>query len=145
MPAVVKQGNMMEHVADCDHFIVCTGSHCLDQSGPLIMLRGMAYELSQKYPTAPKAMGRLICDSVGSGGVFGLMCNNKFGMFQTHFTHREDFNMVLCSKATHMLRDLALANPEKIYYLDRMWDKAPKFLFDGFIKMLPDNVTIWEP
>lgn len=145
MPANVKQGNMMDHFNECNHFIVCTGSHCKDLTGPLIMMRGVAYEIAQKYPSAPEAMGKLVRDSVGSGGVFGLMCNNKIGMFQSHFTHREDFNMMLISKATKALAELASANPQKVYYLDRMWDKAPKFMFDGFIRMLPENVTIWEP
>lgn len=143
--AKVVKGNMMEQLGNCDHFIVCGGSNLRKASGELVMMRGIGYELSQKFPSAPKAFGNLILDSVGDCGLYYLFCTKKIGLMQTQIVPRHGLDLGITSSSIKLLAAQALANPDKVYYLEAMWDGEPSFTCDGFIEMLPGNVTIWVP
>lgn len=145
MAATLKQGNMMDHMSECNHFLICTYSNLRSATGELVMMNGIAYEVSNKFPSAPKAVGTLIKDQVGDCGLYYLMCNNKIGLFQVGIVPRNGPSLGIVSTATKMLADLAEANPDKTYYLEAMWLKGEKFTCDGFLRMLPENVHVWEP
>lgn len=143
--ANIVQGNMMEGLAGCDHFLIAAGSNLRLATGELVMMRGIDYEISVKFPNAAKAFGNLIKESVGDCGQYYLMCKNKIGLFQTHILPRYGIDLGIVSQSTKRLAELASANPDKIYFLEAMWHKEPRFTCDGFIRMLPENVTIWIP
>jgi len=143
--ATIVEGNMMDHFANCDHFVICGGSNLRLATGELVMMRGLDYEISVKFPAAAKAFGKLIKEQVGDCGLYYLMCNNKVGLFQTHILPKYGIDLGIISKATQKLAELAKANPNKSYYLEAMWHKEPRFTCEGFIRLLPENVTIWVP
>lgn len=145
MAAKLIKGNMMEHMGVCNHFVICTYSTLRSATGELVMMNGLAYEVSQKFPSAPKALGTLVKDQVGDCGFFYLMCNNKIGIFQIGIVPRNGLALNVASESTKKLAELAEANPDKLYYLEAMWPKGQQFLCDGFLRMLPENVHVWVP
>lgn len=145
MAAKLIKGSMLEHMGSCNHFVICTYSNLRSATGELVMMSGLSYEVAQKFPSAPKALGTLIKDQVGDCGQFYLMCNNKVGIFQVGIVPRNGPSLGIISESTKKLAALAEANPEKVYYLEAMWLKGEQFTCDGFMRMLPENVHVWVP
>lgn len=143
MAAKLIKGNMMEHIADADHIIVCTYSNLRSATGELVMMSGLAYEMYVKYPTSAKAYGTLIKETCGDCGFYYLMCKNKFGIFQVGIIPRNGPSLGITSESTKRLAALAEANPNKVYYLEAMWREGEQFTCDGFLRMLPENVHVW--
>lgn len=145
MAAKLIKGNMLNHMGECDHMIICTYTNLISATGELSMMYGLAYEVAKKFPSAPKALGSLIKELVGDCGFYYLSCNNKIGVFQVGILHRNGPSLGIISESTKKLAALAKANPDKVYYLEAMWPDMPSFTCDGFVQMLPENVTIWVP
>lgn len=145
MKKTITRGDMMEVFSKVDHFIVVTGSNLRTADKALVMLEGMAGRLAKLHPTLPAAMGKWINDNHRDCGIFWLRCAGKVGLFQSMIMPRNGCDLGLVSKACHMLKDLALANPDKSYALEHPSIKDPEFMTQGLIDMLPDNVSVWKP
>lgn len=143
--AAIKQGNMLDQMAEADHIIICGGSKLRAETNELVMCSGLGAILAEKHPAAASAFGKLIKAKCGDGGLYGVFCSNKVGLFQNSITPRHGVNLGVASESTKQLAEIALANPGKTYYLEAMWDAStPQFSCDAFIRALPENVIIWH-
>lgn len=143
--AKIVKGKMLDHLGECDHMLICASSTLYSQSGELVMMSGVAHEVYTKFPKAAKAFGNLIKEKVGDCGFYYLMCSNKIGLFQNRVYNKNEASLAVIAEATKQLALLAEANPDKVYYLEAMWAGMPAFTCEGFVRMLPNNVTIWVP
>jgi hypothetical protein len=143
MAAKVVVGNILDQMKEADHIIVCAYSNLKSATGELVMMSGVAYDLYVKYPTSAKAYGSAIKEACGDCGFYYLICKAKFGIFQVGVVPRNGPSLSVVSESTKQLVKLAEDNPEKKYYLEAMWKEGESFMYDGFLHMLPDNVTVW--
>lgn len=145
MAAKLIKGSMLDHMAECDHLLICTYTNLVSSTGELSMMYGLAHEVAKKFPKAPKALGTLIKELVGDCGFYYLSCNNKIGVFQVGILHRNGPSLGIISESVKRLAALVEANPSKLYYLEAFWPDMPSFTCDGFMRMLPENVHVWVP
>lgn len=141
--ATIAYGDMLDNLDKCDHALVCAGSALRSQTKELVMMNGCGYTLSQRYPQAPKAFGAKIQTACGDAGIYWLICEGKFGLFQNVILPRNGVHLGVISGSTKKLNELALANPGKKYFVEAFWLPDPQFACQGFIDTMPDNVTIW--
>lgn len=143
--ASIRKGDMLAHMAECDHMIVCGGSKLRSETNELVMVSGLGATIAAQHPAAPRAFGKLINASCRDGGLYGVFCSNKIGLFQNSIVPRHGVNLGVASESTKQLVAIAEANPGKTYFLEAMWDKeTSRFTCDAFVRALPDNVIIWE-
>lgn len=143
--AIIQQGNMLNHMDEADHVIVCGGSKLRSETNELVMCSGLGAVIAERHPAATSAFGKLIYGKCRDGGLYGVFCSNKIGLFQNSIVPRHGVNLGVASESTKQLAEIAKANPDKTYFLEAMWDSGtPRFSCDAFIRALPDNVVIWE-
>jgi len=72
---VFRTGNMWEALARVDYFIVTTNA-IVKQNGAVVMGRGIAKEMRDKFPGVDKAIGKAIREK---GQDYGLILGKKVG------------------------------------------------------------------
>lgn len=142
MPTFHK-GDMMSVFADVDHFIVLCPS-LVRKDGTAQMLNDAAGQLTAIHPTLPKTIGDWLTGLGIQVHNYALRCENKVGLFQNAIMPRDGTNLACLSAACAALKELALANPDKVYALDAPGKSDPWFLVSAPLLGLPDNVQIWN-
>lgn len=140
----LMKGDMMSVFDEVDHFIVCVASS-LRSDGSATMLNGVAGQLAAKHPGLPAAIGTFIKGECGSCGCFWLRCESKIGVFQSGIMNKDGPNLMCISGAAKRLKEIAEANPEKIYALETPQGKEQWWLIEGIMNTLPENVQVWTP
>jgi hypothetical protein len=142
----IIRGDMMSVFDSVDHFIICVGSKLESGTGELVMLNGLAGVLGLKYPTLKVKMGAWIKETCGDRGEFYLRVSGKVGILQHMHSPRNGVNLGLVSEALHRLKELALANPTKLYALEWPGYDSPEWMLNSLtLYTLPANVQVWKP
>jgi hypothetical protein len=124
--------------------IVTTNSFIMRQK--LLMERGAALELRQMVPNIEFIFGKMIHESCGHLGLYGLLMNGKYGAAQIKYDFRDKADLDIIAFSMAFLADEAKTN-RYIYNINYpgighggLSKEEVKPLLDN----LPDNVYIWE-
>lgn len=140
---IFQVGNMWDAFDKADHFIVVT-SATTDASGRLIMNRGMAAEVQDRYADASQALGKHVLAKRNEHGIFGCIAIGKVGVLQDRYTHNEELNLHCVSTATTMLKWLAEEQPQKKFHVEMAGQDQHWWLMKGCYEKLPQNVVLWS-
>lgn len=138
-------GDMMSVFGQVDHFLICVGSNVKAATGELTMLDGLAGVLAKQHPGLPAQIGAWVKEQGCDGGIFGLKCTSKLGLFQHTIVLRDRPALGVISMSAKMLKAVAELNPDKTYALEAPNYNDPWFLVEGIMQTLPDNVQVWKP
>ena len=124
--------------------IVTTNSFIMRQK--LLMERGAALELRQMVPNIEFIFGKMIHESCGHLGLYGLLMNGKYGAAQIKYDFRDkaDLDIIACSMG--ILADHAKTNGHtyNINYPGIGHGGLSKEEVKPLLDILPDNVYVWE-
>lgn len=140
-----RTGNMWDVFDTTDHFIITTNAF-VKNNGALVMGAGIAKQVRDRWPGIDVEIGQTILRICGNGGAYGLILQNKLGVFQVkhHFKHQA--NLALIKKSSLALEALARANPDKTYSMNYPGignGHLNKWAVEPLLLNLPDNVEIW--
>jgi hypothetical protein len=143
-----------------DEVILVSGNSYIRKDGALVMGRGAALELKEKFPGIDIELGkeiRLVCRSQGDYGFvlvdFPKDSKTTYGVFQVKNHYKDDANIQLISCSCDVLMDWIRFSWEQggqlIYSISMNF---PGIGYGGLkrewvlpiISKLPDNVTIYE-
>jgi hypothetical protein len=92
----IKIGNLFDSQ---DDFILVTGNATLRKDGALVMGRGAARQLKDRYPVFPHLVGQYIKDGCypkhNSVAVYGIILIGRFGLFQVKYNWWEEADLDL--------------------------------------------------
>lgn len=147
-------GEMWQAWGSADLFLVTTCGE-LDSSGALVMGKGIALEVKQRFPTVPLMVGNIIqYRAVRRDNlyVYGFMDSPnypaaKLGLFQTKGEWRDTAKLELIELSAAMLKNWLTWHQGAKVHLN-----FPGIGYGGLsegavmpiIGSLPDNVTIWR-
>lgn len=152
---ILRQGNMFSAAAGKPDVILVTTNAYVKTNGCLVMGRGAALCMMQKYPGIPRIFGDLIRKRFEEAGhdSYGLLvapgiANPMLGAFQVKHYFKEKAGLDLIRNSTELLHLRA----------SRVWKTLRIFLnFPGIgngelqredvlpiIECLPNNVEVWE-
>jgi len=126
--------------------IVTANSFIIKRQQKLLMERGAALELRQMVPNIELSFGKMIIQTCGHLGVYGLLMNGKYGAAQIKYDFRDkaDINLIAFSMA--FLADEAKTNRYiyNINYPGIGHGGLSKEEVKPLLAILPDNVCVWE-
>ncbi len=140
-----EHGNMWSIFKETDYFIF-TGNSFIRGDGELVMGRGMAKQVKQRFPTVPQELGCEIPHNGKYALKFCMVDGHEIGVFQVKQHFMDDAQLSLIELSTQSLRVLANEETDKRFDMNypgigygrrKQSDVAP------IIDTLPDNVHIW--
>ena len=118
----------------------------LAPGGELIMDQGIKQKINRSILGIDKLFGKIIQDTCGDMGLYGLIFHGQMGIFQTGYKPRE-LDMNLFKFSMSKVSEKAKKNWFEIYNMDISsignGNGEIDFLMP-VLEMLPDNVRIWE-
>ena len=138
--ATKHQGDVLDLIGKVDCVIICLNS-AVKPNGDRIMLNGAAGRLATQRPIVTSMLGETLKDK---GEFYHLHVGGKMGVFQNEHLPKNGPDLKLIGHAAQLLRDVAQANPDKVYALEHPGGKEPDFLFESIYRILPDNVQVWK-
>lgn len=156
--AKFKTGDMFNS-ANYEKFdvVFITTNATLNNKGELIMGAGIARQAMTLFPELPKLFGKkikYILDKkhnkwygIAFADVDNSISKHKVAAFQTKVSPYEISNIKLIRFSTECLVEFAMNNPHlniALNYPGIGLGQLDKSDVEPIVKMLPDNVTIWE-
>ena len=139
-----EKGNMWDAWTVSDQFIF-TGNAIIKANGALVMGRGIARQVRDRFPNIDRAIGQRIAEMTQP---YGLALGNKVCVFQVkrHWQDDADFNLICL--AIDMLLVESTDKPHLRYDLNfpGIGNGRRADLFDEIkeeLSVLPNNVHIW--
>ena len=140
------KGNMWNIYDKADYFVF-TGNSFITNNGALVMGRGMAKQVLDKFPGIDILIGQLILKECGVRmRNYGFIHSGKIGVFQVkrHYTSkarifliRYSIKILCCFAKQHKSKQIHMNYPGIGY------GRLTKKEVYPIIKQLPDNVHIW--
>jgi hypothetical protein len=126
--------------------IVTANSFIITRQEKLLMERGTALELRQMVPNIEFVFGKMIIETCGHLGVYGLLMNGKYGAAQIKYDFRDNADLGLIAVSMGILADKAKANGHtyNINYPGIGHGGLSKAEVNPLLEILPDNVHVWE-
>jgi hypothetical protein len=137
-----KTGNMFK----VPGLKIVTTNSFLTKDRRLVMGRGAAWTLLTRIPDIDRIFGRMVFDTCGHLGTYGLLMYGKYGAAQIkhHFRNKADLDLIAFSMA--FLADEAKAK-SYIYHINYPGignGGLDKDIVRPILDILPDNVYVWE-
>jgi len=141
-----RTGDMWDSYGD-GLFLITTNSY-LRRDGCLVMGRGIALQTKEKFPEIPKTFGKVIKDSVGSLGQYGLivLSDLTLGAFQVKKHFKDKASPELIKHSVRCLNHLLTQHPEMKVNLNFPgigWGHLKKEEVSPILEDLPDQVNVW--
>lgn len=141
---ILEHGDMWDIFDYTNHFIF-TGNNYIKQNGALVMGRGIAREVRDRFPGVDLAIGKQV-DVRTKHGFYGLILGRHIGVFQVkrHFGEAADLGLI--SDSAFILSDVAGRNPENRFDMNFPGIGNGHLKYNDvlpIIQNLPDNVHIW--
>lgn len=136
-------GNMWSCWDKTDHFIF-TGNSFLKRNGALVMGRGMAKEVRDKFPGIDISIGNAIEHHLGT---YCLILGSKVGVFQVKYNFTDEASLELIEYAAKKLAREASKSTHKRFDLNYPGIGNGRLLkadIEPLLKPLPDNVHVWS-
>ena len=128
-------------------FIIVTTNSFLTSEVKVVMGRGAAWQLKRKVPGIEKTFGKMILDTCGHLGRYGLMFHGKYGAAQVKYHFMEIADLDLIEFSMNKLSLEAKKNPKTIFNINypgigngRLKENEVK----PALRTLPDNVHVWK-
>ena len=137
-------------IIDGYDIVFISANSTIKKDGSLVMGRGIALDIRERYPNIPSIYGKIISLTCGSGGVYGLLHSThagKIGLLQTKTDFRRPSGISLVRYSVGMLYVYAKSYPERRIAINfpgvgcgglRVTDVKP------ILDRLPVNVDIWS-
>ena len=142
---VYKTGNMWDDYDNVDYFLITTNS-TIKNNGAVVMGRGIAKTVKDKWYGIDVTFGRKITETCGSGGFYGVLFDDNIGFFQVKYHWGDQARLDLIESSTAALWLLASAAPDKKFALNMPGignGGLAYSLVKPLVDELPDNVDIW--
>lgn len=138
-----QTGNMWDVFEQAELFLITTNS-TVTKDGRLVMGAGIAKQAKLKYRGLDKKMGTAVLKACGNLGEYNLLFGQgKLAGFQVKYYWGDNADLDLIQRSTNKLLEL----PEMIIHLNFPGignGKLDRTKVYDIIKVLPDNITIWE-
>ncbi len=127
--------------------IIVTTNSFLTSECKLVMGRGAALQLKRKEPGIDMIFGKLVFDTCGHLGRYGLLFHERYGIAQVKYRFNEKADLELITYSMNMLKETAKPNRDSRYNIN-----FPGIGYGGLSKdevmpileRLPNNIIIWE-
>jgi hypothetical protein len=128
-------------------FIIVTANSFLTSEMKLVMGRGAAWQLKMKVPGIDQIFGKMIHESCGHLGRYGLIFHKRYGAAQVKYRFNERANLELIRSSMMMLETVANRDRKRIFNIN--WPGIgngglKKSQVRSLLRDLPDNVHVWE-
>jgi hypothetical protein len=128
-------------------FIIVTTNSFLTSEMKLVMGRGAALQLKIKVPGIDLKFGKMIHESCGHLGRYGLIFHKRYGAAQVKCRFNERAKLELIRLSMRMLSVRANRNPSSIFNINFPGignGGLKKNRVASLLNILPDNVHVWE-
>lgn len=151
---ILEKGNMWDVFIESDLWLF-TGNSYINQNGELVMGRGLALEVKNRFPALPKELGGYICDmNDGHLGCYGLIpwlmleYSGMIGVFQVKRHFRDNARLSLighsCVKLMSYLNRNNNMKPVDLNFPGIGYGRLDREQVLPIISELPDIVHVWE-
>ena len=140
---VFKTGEMFR----ASGFLIVTTNSFLTSEIKLVMGRGAAWILKMKVPGIDRVFGKMISETCGHLGRYGLLFHHRFGALQVKYRFDEKARIELIEFSLGKLAGIAKESPNSRFNINypgigngglRKPEVSP------FLDLLPQNVYVWE-
>jgi len=128
-------------------FIIVTTNSFLTTEVKVVMGRGAAWQLKRKKPGIEKTFGKMILDTCGHLGRYGLIFHGNYGAAQVKYHFMEMADLDLIEFSMIKLSQEAKRDRKTIFNINypgigngRLKESEVK----PALRMLPDNVHVWK-
>lgn len=143
---VYKQGDMWSVFDEVDYFIVTTNSF-VKQNGELVMGRGIAKQVRDKFPGIAAELGQAVKDHSEHLGHYGLVATGKIGAFQVKFHFKDRASLELIAENLYRFAKYAREHSDISFAMNfpgiGNGGLAPHWI-KPLLDQLPDNVQVWS-
>ena len=148
---IYEYGDMFSIYDSTDLFVITTNS-TIKSNGALVMGRGIAKQVRDKFKDVDKDIGAFIYEICGSEGLYGFRPSpnfpqGKLGIFQVKYHYADKASLTLIHASTVMLRDWAKEHSDiriDMNYPGIGYGGLSIITVEPFVQMLPDNVHVWR-
>jgi len=140
-----EQGDMWSVFDETDFFLVTTNSY-IRQDGALVMGRGIAKQLANRFPHMPYNFANQTTHLGTYGLIIHLRDDTHLGAFQVKHHYSDAATLSLIQYSTNHLYNLANRLPSKRFDMNFPGIGNGRLPYDEvlpIIETLPNNVHIW--
>jgi hypothetical protein len=127
--------------------IIVTTNSFLTSEVKLVMGRGAAWQLKKRVPGIDTLFGKMIHDSCGHLGCYGLIFHGRYGAAQVKYRFNEKARLELIRLSMNMLSVKASRDRKSIFKINFPGignGGLKRDQVESLLKVLPDNVHVWE-
>jgi hypothetical protein len=128
-------------------YLIVTTSSFLTSEVKLVMGRGAAWILRMKVPGIDWIFGKMVYETCGHLGRYGLLFHHRYGAFQVKYGFDEKARVDLIEFSLEKLAEKAEEFPKSrfnINYPGIGYGRLSKQEVEPLLNFLPDNVYVWE-
>lgn len=146
----LKKGNIWNNTKDTDVLVV-TANSFIKRNGELVMGRGFALQVKNRFPNVPFLLGEKIKGRKKYGFITVESETLPFiiGAFQVKYHFKDSADVELIKFSTKKLKEFTENNPDKKIKMNfpgigngNLKNKYEEIL--EIISILPDNVEVWK-
>ena len=128
-------------------YIIATTNSFLTSEVKLVMGRGAAWVLKMKVPGIDRVFGKMVSETCGHLGRYGLLFYQRYGALQVKYRFDEKARLELIEFSLRKLAEIAKESPNSKFNINypgigngglRKPEVSP------LLNILPDNVFVWE-
>jgi hypothetical protein len=127
--------------------IIVTTNSFLTSEVKLVMGRGAAWQLKTRVPGIDGIFGKMIHESCGHLGCYGLIFHKRYGAAQVKYRFNEKARLQLIRLSMNMLSVKASRDRKSIFNINYPGignGGLKRDQVESLLKVLPDNVHVWE-
>lgn len=128
-------------------FIIVTTNSFLTSEIKLVMGRGAAYDLKVIVPGIDLIFGKMINETCGHLGRYGLIFHEKYGAFQVKYRFNKRARLDLITYSVSRLSTVANRDRKSIFNVNYPGignGELKEHQVRPILEMLPDNVHVWK-
>ena len=140
---VFKTGQMFHATG----YLIVTTNSFLTSEVKLVMGRGAAWILKMKVPGIDRVFGKMISETCGHLGCYGILFHQRYGALQVKYRFDEKARVELIEFSLRKLAEIARKSPESKFNINYPGignGRLMKEEVSPFLNVLPDNVCVWE-
>ena len=140
---IFKTGEMFRATG----YLIVTTNSFLTSEVKLVMGRGAAWVLKIKVPGIDRIFGKMISETCGHLGRYGLLFHQRYGALQVKYRFDEKARVDLIEFSLEKLAEKAEEYPKSIFNINypgigNGW--LNKREVGPLLGILPENVFVWE-
>jgi hypothetical protein len=140
---IFKKGEMFH----ASGYLIVTTNSFLTSEVKLVMGRGAAWILKMKVPGIDRVFGKMISETCGHLGRYGLLFHQRYGALQVKYRFDEKARVDLIEFSLEKLAEKADEFPKSRFNINYPGignGGLSKEEVGPLLNFLPDNVYVWE-